>query len=115
MILRVALVLGFYITFLPALMSMIEITRTAYKDPYKYYFLEKTKKLDYSEVAYKCLGPDTLWFGKIEINCANSLVRDVGQSPISVKKIVYTTSEPWYTPRVSSFQADIMNFICHQE
>lgn len=90
----------------------VEIPRTAYKDIYKYYLLEKSKKSSHLEVTYKRSSVDSILYGKIEINCTIHQVHETGQSLLSVKKIPYTPTNKWYTPRISSFQADIMNFVC---
>ena len=90
----------------------MEIPRTAYKDIYKYSLLEKTKKVSHFEATYERSSFDSILYGKIEINCTVRQVHEIGQSTLSAKKIPYTPTNKWYTPRITSFQADIMNFVC---
>ena len=116
MMLRLAMLSAFCaLSLLYALtpISEVEIPRTAYKSPYKFYLLEKTKKINTYEATYKCIGSDSLWFGKLEINCELRLVREVGESLASVKKITNNPSRAWYMPVITSFQADMMHFVCH--
>ncbi len=92
--------------------SEVEIPRTAYKDIYKYFLLEKTKKTSHFEITYKRSNFDSIVYAKMEINCALRQVHEIGQSALSVKKIPYTPTNTWFTPRITSFQADLMNFVC---
>lgn len=90
----------------------VEIPRSAYKDIYKYYVIEITPKANVRSLTYKRLSYDTMVFGRLELDCAKRCVREVGQSSLSAKHI-QNNPQAWYTPRIGTFQADALAYLCH--
>ncbi|AFL67678.1 hypothetical protein [Sulfurospirillum barnesii] len=90
----------------------VEVPRTAYKDPFKYYILSNTKQATIQQVTIKRLSYDTILYIKVEINCASRILREMGHNINSAKAISTNAPTQWYQPTIGSAQADIVTYIC---
>ena len=92
--------------------SEVEVPRTAYKDPYKYYILSDTKQATIHQVSLKRLSYDTILYIKVEINCPSRVLREMGHNINSLKAIITNAPTQWYQPTIGSAQADIITYVC---
>lgn len=90
----------------------IEIPRTAYKDQYKYYVLEESKKNTLFTLTYKRVGFDNFSFGKVEVNCPSRVIRSLGTSVTSVKSINTANPSQWSQARIGAIESDMIAYIC---
>lgn len=90
----------------------VEIPRSVYKDIYKYYVVEESKKNTNFILTYKRLSYDTMLYGKVEINCPSKVIRSLGTSIKSVKAINSDTPTQWAQARIGSIESDMITYVC---
>lgn len=89
----------------------VEIPRTAYKDIYKYYVIEESKKNTNFILTYKRLSYDTTLYGKVEINCPSKVIRSLGTSIKSVKTISDSPTQ-WAQAKIGTIESDMITYVC---
>ena len=95
------------------LSSDIEVPRSVYKDRYKYYIEERAHQGMLHFVTLKRISADSMLFVKTEIDCTSRIIREMGHSVSSTKKINTSPPPQWYKPKIISIEADLINYVCH--
>jgi hypothetical protein len=90
----------------------VEIPRTSYKNLYKFYVVEESKKNTNFVLSYKRLGYDTILFGKVEVNCPSKVIRSLGTSIKSVKDINTENPTQWVKPTIGTIESDMISYLC---
>ena len=90
----------------------VEIPRTAYKDIYKYYVIEESKKNTNFILTYKRLSYDTILYGKVEINCPSKVIRSLGTSVKSPKAIDSENPTQWIQATIGTIESDMITYVC---
>jgi hypothetical protein len=90
----------------------VEIPRTAYKDLYKYYVVEESKKNTNMQLIYKRVGQTSFDYGIVEINCAGKVLRLLGTTTKSVRDISTANPGPWSKAAIGSIEADMIAYTC---
>lgn len=90
----------------------VEIPRSAYKDMYKYYVLEESKKANNFQMTYKRVGQTSFDYGIVEINCAGKVIRLLGAATKSARDISTANPGQWIKPAIGSIESDMIAYVC---
>ncbi len=90
----------------------VEIPRTAYKDIYKYYVVEESKKNTTFILTYKRVSYSAILYGKVEINCPSRVIRSLGTSVKSPRAIMSENPTQWMQAPIGTIESDMITYVC---